>query len=330
MNPSDERIRTVSPLEREAYAWIALLTSGQATAADADALKAWCAISEEHRAAFAKAQRLWRQIGSAGQDVANWKPLAAPGAARGRGGPLLRRRAFIGGALAAPAALVALAAWRPPLGLWPSLDELRADYRTSTGERRQVQLAGRAVVEMDAQTSLRVADGPVQAMELVAGRAGVRLSGARPFTIRAGNGCVVLDGDGARVDVWRSGERVQVSCLAGTARVEHAGPHVLNLQARQQVAYTRDAIGGLVAVDPADVAAWQQGVLVFRQAALAQVVDELNRYRPGRVVILDDQVARQPVSGRFSVDDPDAVIEQLRLALNLDVHAYPGGVVLLA
>lgn len=51
-----------SRLHGEARDWLVLLTSGQATVADAKALRQWCAQSPEHAQAFEQAKRLWQQL----------------------------------------------------------------------------------------------------------------------------------------------------------------------------------------------------------------------------------------------------------------------------
>ena len=53
MSTPDRSTRVLGSLETEAHAWVRLLTSGAATADDADAMRQWCARSEQHAAAFA-------------------------------------------------------------------------------------------------------------------------------------------------------------------------------------------------------------------------------------------------------------------------------------
>ena len=47
-------------------------------------------------------------------------------------------------------------ALKPPLGLWPSLSELGADYRTGTGEQRTIAFAGDVQIALNTQTSLTI------------------------------------------------------------------------------------------------------------------------------------------------------------------------------
>jgi len=89
-------------------------------------------------------------------------------------------------------------------------------------------------------------------------------------------------------------------------------------------------VSGVVAEAVAsEVSAWTEGMLVFRRAPLREVVDEINRYRRGKVLLGESALARAPVSGRFRIDDPDAALEQLRLTMSLDLRRFPGGIAVL-
>ena len=62
---------------------------------------------------------------------------------------------------------------------------------------------------------------------------------------------------------------------------------------------------------------------------MREVVEEINRYRRGKVLLGESALARAPVSGRFRIDDPDAALEQLRLTMSLDLRRFPGGIAVL-
>lgn len=129
----------LDPLKQEAIGWVRRLTSGAVTAAEAEQFKLWRGRSYEHAAAFSAASTLWRDLGTAGENVRRQTGRShqqIPGVRS------LYRRAFLGGGLAAAsiAAGVYVAA-RPPLDLWPSIAEFGADYRTGTGEQRDVSFA---------------------------------------------------------------------------------------------------------------------------------------------------------------------------------------------
>ena len=108
---------------REARDWLLALTSGRATEHDAQAFRNWLRADSRHQAAFADQKQLWEGMGPAIQEV-----VALGARNRARKPVFTGRRAFLGGALAASAAYLA---FKPPLGLWPGVDTLGADYRTA-------------------------------------------------------------------------------------------------------------------------------------------------------------------------------------------------------
>lgn len=310
-------------LRRDAHAWVRRLASGEATAADAQALKRWCETSHAHAAAFVEARQLWKALGPAGEAVRRRQ------AARTRRVPTLGRRAFLGGAFATAAgAAVAVVA---PAGLWGAIPALAADFRTRTGEQRQLALAPDVTVDLNTHTSvaLRREASALQGVELLDGEIAVHStrSVAQPFVVAAGAGRAIATQ--ASFEVRHLDARVCVTCLSGQVRVETGGRSIA-LAANQQVVYDRHAVGAVAATDAATASAWRSGVLVFRQTPLSDVVDEINRYRPGHVMVVDGKLAASRLSGRFRIDRLDAVFAQIHEVLGASVTALPGGIVLLA
>ncbi|WP_303635711.1 MULTISPECIES: FecR family protein [Stenotrophomonas] len=325
MDADDHPHRPLDAVERQAHAWVVRLTSGEATAADGQAFRAWCDADPRHREAFGRARRQWEQIRLAGEQVpAAARQPVAPGPAQ-----RWSRRAFLGAAVAAPASLVVVAALRPPLGLWPSVTALAADFHTGTGERLRIAPSPQLQIQLDTQSSLRRrADADGEGYELVQGQAAFETLAGTRLALFAGPGCVVAEEGAVRLDVRNTQGQVRVACLHGSARIEHPQGR-LQLQAGQQTRYDERLSGVVAEAVPAEVSAWTEGMLVFRRAPLREVVDEINRYRRGRVMLGETAAARAPVSGRFRIDDPDAALEQLGQTLSLGLRRFPGGIAVL-
>ncbi|MBN5135988.1 FecR domain-containing protein, partial [Stenotrophomonas maltophilia] len=239
------------------------------------------------------------------------------------------RRAFLGAAIAAPASLVVVAAIRPPLGLWPSVTAMAADFHTGTGERLQIAPLPQLKIELDTQSSLRRrADTQGEGFELVQGQAAIETQAGLRLALFAGPGCVIADEGAVRLDVRNTHGQVRVTCLQGSARIEHPQGR-LQLQTGQQTQYDERLSGVVTEAVASEVSAWTEGMLVFRRAPLREVVEEINRYRRGKVLLGESALARAPVSGRFRIDDPDAALEQLRLTMSLDLRRFPGGIAVL-
>jgi len=318
-------------LEQQAWTWLRVLNSGDVKQWDADAFKRWLSISPEHKVAFSTARREWTALGAAAGNVlrADAKVAAQHERALRAPAPRMRRRAFLGTAMGAAAAAGVAVAY-PPLGLWPAPAEWGADYRTATGEQRTVALSGQVSVTLNTQTSIRRGDGAGQtaAIDLLAGEAAIDMTGTgKAFAVNAGTGRSVAEA--GRFEVRYLDGKVCVTCIEGSVRVEHpAGARRLN--ASQQMVYDKTSVSGIAGVEPADVAAWRKGELVFRQASLAMVIDEINRYRPGRVMLFNAAVRGKPVSGSFDIALLDAAVAQLQRTFDLNSRSLPGGVIVLS
>jgi len=345
MNRETE-VQAMQIIEQEAQAWVVRLASGQATSQDAQAFKRWCARSAGHASAFVQARAVWKDMRTAAQRLPQnvpavtpprrsflqgwWSPTSAPQSSRKPVPVMSGRRAFVGGAVAAS---VAYLAWRPPLDLWPSAAELAADfsadYRTATGEQRQIVLADGTQLQMNTQTriNLRSAAPGSEALELLAGEAEIRTGGkgAGAVSVRAAGG--EISGAGS-FNIRHTDQDVCVSCLRGQVAVER-GSRRVTLQAGEQLTYGPQGLGNRQPVDAGTVSGWRQGMLVFRQVPLVQVVAEVNRYRPGKLILNSDALGRNKVQASFALDRLDDVVALIRDVYGARVTRLPGGIVLL-
>lgn len=307
----------MSVIQKEAQAWVVRLASGQVSERDAQVFRHWCARSRKHANAFAEARAVWGAMAPAARAVTRaQQPVNTA------------RRAWLGGAVAASLGLLVL---RPPTDLWPAVAGLGADYATGTGEQRAVVLDGGVLVQMNTQTRLDAAplqDGAA-ALVLLAGeaefQAGLGLGGAARVRVQAGDG-MVLAGS-ARFNIRLFGQEVCVTCLAGRLRVVQAGNDA-ELAAGQQLRYRPEHFGIARAVTKGDVSAWRQRLLVFKQSTLAEVVDEVNRYRPGKLILHGEALQQARVQASFSLDRLDDVIALIQDAYGARVTRLPGGIVL--
>ena len=321
LGTADAAMARAERLRQEAVAWLSLLSSGTATQADAEALKRWYRENPAHADAYAKAARVWDMLAPVAARATRPDMLATP---------RMGRRAFLGGAVAATAACVGYAAVHPPLALWPSLAELAADVRTATGEQRQVDIADGLAVQLNTRSSLALpaGSGVSRHIKLINGEAVVA---AGP---KADNSCVVIAGAGrilahdAKFDVRLEDDgQVRVVCLDGRVQVEHERQAV-TLAAGRRVIYDRHGIGGAETVDPMVVTAWQQGRLIFRKEPLAHVLAEVNRYRPGRIILMDNQLGARLIDASFQINRLENVIIYLQQAFDARVRRLPGAIVL--
>jgi transmembrane sensor len=317
-------------LKREARDWVMRLSCGPVTAADAAAVKSWRATSRAHRKAFAEANRLWDMATLGAVEAVRDGAPAVWARQDLQARRTLHRRAFLGGSFAASAAGAAYLAVRPPLHLWPAVFELAADVRTTTGEQRHVTVGG-AAIELNTNTSMNLppATNDADRVELVEGEAAITTAAvaSRPVTVLAADGRSMASG--AEFNVRYDGNEVRVTCLTGTVRVS-CGADTVSLTKNQQVSYGHGRLGDVAEIDSGIVTAWREGLLVFRNDPLTRVVEEVNRYRPGRIIVMNSELGRKLIFASFRLDRLDEVVTRVEKVFGARVRTLPGGVVILS
>lgn len=327
MSNQDPLKDDLDPLMKEALHWVVRLTSGSATQADARGFEQWRAQGRGHEDAFREAAAFRKTVRAmnlphpsavAASNVTPLRPRARSA--------MMDRRAMLagGGALAASVAMVMTV--RPPLGLWPSLAELTADYRTGQGERRRLTLAAGATVELNARSALSVLNAG-HGVSLVTGEAYVSVPQAPArFVVEVGGEQLA-----SRVGTFNlrtSDRETCVTCLSGS--IEHAtGDKRRTLNAGEQLVTLPNGDSRIAATDPGRVASWRQGLLIFRNTPLAEAVEDINRYRSGKIILASSALASRPVNGIFHTDQIDNAVAQLQQLLRLDVRHLPGDVILM-
>lgn len=308
------------------------LQSGSATDIDELQFRIWRKRSSLHEEAFRSAvqlQRLVRAVererGAQGEDssdqsaqvIAFRRPPIAP----------VTRRWFLGSGIAASIAAGAYVGGTS-LELVPSPRELSADVRTGTGESRMVRLADGGSVNLNTRTSISLrARSDVPAVDLINGEVVLQTGRSGSAALFADSGQSV--GRNGRFSARRTDAEVCITCIDGTVAVAWQNGLRL-LEPGEQVRYGAAGLGGIVQTDPKLLTAWQNGVLIFRDKPMREVVAEINRYRAGKVILANDRTAERRLSGTYYVSRLDEFFSQVELALDVKVTRYPAGIVVLA
>jgi len=327
--PTNDRGVSPDELKQQAWDWLRLLSSQSVSEEDALGFRRWVKSSAMHQATYNEVKARWDTLKPSAGALLRTDPDLVAVYERKQRVRVRNRRAFLGMA-ATTAAAAGVALVYPPLGLWPSTSEWSADYRTATGEQRTLALASRVDVTLNTRTSVRrqMANGQTVGLDLITGEAAVDLKGdGGDFVVAAGAGRNVAQT--GQFEVRYLENKVCVTCIIGAVRIEHPAG-VRTLQARQQAFYDAHNLSGLVEINPADVSAWRSGVLVFRRTRLADVVDEINRYRAGRVVLMNAAARDSEVTGHFEIASLDRALTQLQYMFDLHAKSLVGGVLLLS
>ncbi len=304
----------VDTLDRQALDWVEHLVIGDVTQDDVEGLKRWRAQGPMHEAAYRRACQMRKMLVDLDREEA---------ADRAAGSKVVRiqswarqkqtRRALLGGGLAASAAAVAAyGIISPPLGLWPSLAELGADYRTVTGQQSTVSLGPQVMAELNTQTSIAISrSGNEKGIRLIGGEAAITAALVEPATFRVIAGEGQASATRAKFNVRKDGDDICVTCVAGAVRVAQAGAAVI-LRTGQQVIYNNEAMQPVAAANIETVTAWQRGLLVFHDEPLSYVIAEVNRYRSGRIILADRGLGDRRVNANFHLSQINDVVNQVQ------------------
>lgn len=323
---TDEPKEMPELLRREAKDWVVHIATGAVTREELQAFARWRAQSPAHAEAYARAAGLWKALNNPLADAERVRCQnvgAQPLSFTRRVG----RRALLGGAVAASAAAAGIAFVNPPFDLWPSLDEFTAQYRTGIGQLQRIALGDEASVELNTRTSVNLKPSPnANDVELISGETALAAK-RKPITVLAMEGRT--SAAEAQFTVRCEGAAVHVTCLTGAVSVLYRG-NTATIVPRQQVTYgSGRGLGAVRSIDPEVVAGWRDGVLVFDNERLSQVVEEVNRYRPGRIFLVNAALGDRLVTGRFKIARLDAVLTQFQAVFDAKVTSLPGGFVLL-
>ena len=305
------------PKTREAAAadWFALRRSGAMTPQAEAELDAWLA-DPDNRAAFADVEATWALVDAARDDPA----MLAMREAAERAHPRTRRRWVVGGAIAASLAAAAIA-W--PLATSPDLAarlpipgaETRT-VSTGAGQMTTMTLPDGTVVTLDADTVLKMRDGPRQRLvTMERGRAFFRVANdVRPFSLIAAGKKATASGGAFAVNLANNcfdlvlvEGKVKVADVSMFHRTQSAD---LSSGSRLLVA-TQDR-WAVTRVNVEKQTGWLRGWLTYDRAPMGKIAADLNRYSDKQIVIEDPKVAATPMMGAFKPGDIDSFVRAAR------------------
>lgn len=306
-------------LEAQARAWIVRLKSGAATEADLSRLASWRQASPAAEAAFDRARRLWATLGPALEADADRRvtPLRRPAASR---------RAFLGAGAGAIAAAAAGAVYLGVVREAP--DAAGFVVATAKGERRRLAIGQVAVADLNTASRARIwTEAGVRGLDLLKGEAIMTVTPA-PVRFVARVGQAVVSAHDGQFLARLQGEVASILCLRGEVSVSAGGRKVVLLP-DQSATIEADGLRRGQSPVAEDVASWRSGTLVYKDRPLAEVVEELNRYRPGRIVLRGEALGRRRVSGVVQLDRIDGALTNFARSLDVGVTRLPGDVVIL-
>lgn len=289
------------PLQEAAAGWVVRLQASDVTPAERAAFAAWRDASPAHAEAYAEMREIWHTLGQ----------LPDP----------RRRRSGRGGLASLAAAALIAGALAQHLGL---VDRFRADLWSDVGEIAGSALPDGSRVDLNTDTALALHfTDRERGVDLLRGEASfdVVADPARPFVVHA-NGLDVR-AVGTRFFVRADGTESPVGVSDGRVEVATVGRHVL-VSAGEALRIAGDAPAAVAKADIERRMAWKGGRLLFSDQPLATVLHELERYRRGRILLLDARAGERRVTGAFDPHATDDALAVLAATMGVRVtHLTP-------
>lgn len=207
-----------------------------------------------------------------------------------------------GVAVAAMAAIAALISWSPWAWMGAGHGGRSVTYQTDVGGLEKAHLVDGSEITLGGRTKLTVSfSAAARSVELVQGEAWFRVAhdAKWPFVVHAGDG--VIRAVGTAFLVTRDSDTVIVTVTEGTVAVtapplaslsptprEGAAPapllHPIRVTRGEEVSYRDNGVvASVVHTDANAATAWIHGRLIFDDAPLRYVIENVNRYSPRHI-----------------------------------------------
>lgn len=299
-------------IDEQATAWFVRLRSGSLSEEERRAFESWRQQSQAHALAFDEVRRLW--------DDEALKAAAAAAAGMGDVSPVPQRRIpprnrpfWRWGAVAAACVLVVIVTYQLDIVV-----RLTADHRTAIGEQLEIQLPDRSTATLNTRSAIAINfDGTSRKIRLLDGEAffQVEPDRDRPFVVEGQQ--ILSRAVGTKFLVRRQPKDIRVTVVEGMVELAPAAGEwkPIQLTAGRQATADTHAAGSVREVNLPTETAWLRGRLVFENAKLSEVIDEIRRYHKGVIVIWSPTIGDIRVSGSYTLNDLDEILTTLAQTL---------------
>ncbi|CAD6877232.1 hypothetical protein [Methylomonas albis] len=324
-SPDSDNPDTIS---EQAMAWFVRLRAESVAVDERRLFQIWHQADPAHRQAYAEISAFWEDADfRATLDTATLSPQFSP---RNNPPKNLRRRSGIRPdaklLLAAAASLIIAAiVYQPALSCW------RADYCTTVGEIKTVQLSDGSQVTLNSGTALNVNMRNGQRhVQLDRGEAffDVQPDPQHPFQVdgRYSNTRVL----GTRFVVREDADNDIISVVSGVVEVSRDRQNPATLKVNDSIAVDARHQSEVSHQPTGNATAWLKGSASFDNAPLKAVIAEIGRYRRGSLIIRNQALQDLKVSGRFDIRDTDKTLESLQQTLPIRIYRLTPWLVVIA
>ncbi len=207
-----------------------------------------------------------------------------------------------------------------------------ADYTTAPGQQRSVMLADGSEIIINTDTAISV-DYSAQRRQITLhdGEAYfvVAADAKRPFEVKTHSGQVRALG--TEFNIKTGPKDVTITVYRHAVRVTAENGAILeSLLEGQQLVFSDNNLSAATSANLQRGKAWKNQRMIFQDKPLAEVIAELNRYRSGKIIIINNDIKALPVTGVFATDDTNIALLTIEQSLPITVTKITEKLVLLS
>lgn len=300
----------------QALAWFAKLQKGGIGKVEKQQFELWCKLNPSHLKAYEQTEQFWRQLEvpakaiHARMQAGESRPITKPS-----------RWPYFTWVNCCLLLFAVISLQLPGF-----IQDWQSDYVTVAGERRIIALADSSRLTLNTNSAVIIEfSGTQRTVKLLRGEAyfEVAANKVRPFVVVADEVAARAVGTAFSVAALDSNKK-EITVSEGVVTVT-SGTQNQQLLANQHVRWRGGGLESAETVDIENYLAWRHGQVVFSRQPLAEVIQEVNRYRKWPIIIANRALAKRVISGVFKTDDPKAVISALTHTLHAKNINLPGG-----
>ncbi|NOX69989.1 MAG: FecR family protein [Gammaproteobacteria bacterium] len=342
VNIPERRQSGRSDIEAEARTWVIALDGERPTDEKLSEFRDWLSRSPLHKQAFKRVALIWN-------DLDHWSEFLCPEPdkqAKSKtplwfGLPI--SKLATAAVLGVISAMLALAVYNVMPEQAQPKNIFAAEYGTAIGEIKTVALPDGSDVRLNTHSKMGVAYAEsARIVRLTEGEAYFEVfhDPGKPFIVYAGKYAVKAVGTAFSVQVIDKGieltvtdGRVEVAALkqavakTGTLeleRIENAAS-LVPLVKGQRVIFNEENEELELAQEMTQEAieknlSWRDGMFIFNDDLLTEVIAEINRYTPVKIVISDPNIQDLRFGGYFRIDDIPAILETIEQRYGIRVE----------
>lgn len=327
MSQDDEKTKRI---RKEAREWLGFIHSGEADDEARARFEAWLSADPAHAEEYRRAEQIWRDLKGVETlaEVDRTRSLAArihASAVRPYASALVAAVLLL---VAAPISWFAYQSSRPEVSA----------YLTAVGNIEQIDLSDGSTITLGGRSRIETRfSRKERRVDLAAGEAffSVEEDAGRPFIVIANDTEIRVTG--TEFNVRRSsrdvrvavGEGVVAVSLPGLGPVDDGVDQALTLAAGQEVTSSAGRLGEVETFDSRSVGAWREGRLVYNNAPLSDIIEDLRRYHDQPIVLNDENLKSLPITTSFRTDQIDQMLAVLKASHPIDIVEAPTGEIIL-